>query len=1401
MNGNSQQNSNMNGIESNDEHHNNNNGHNPSIPRRPQKNINTTNINIGTNTLDNYDLAYIQHDYSDNNEYDPNYDNDQNLNNNHENNSSNPNYHPPSIPKRPNNPNAIKIILPMREQPQIPPHSNDNSTSQEENYDKEEYGEENSNNQNQNYNTPYNEGNNPNYQPPSIPKRPMLNKIIPKKQFPSNSFDEQNNNNQNNNNNNNNQNIIQNNQNNTHTAPIKKPLPTNNSKLTVTKDEPSPSSIDELENNITEEKDQYINSNNNNLHQYYVNTNIRKSFEENDERDTNQPNNNISKSTPIQSKLPTKKPSRPSSIEEDFVMVDSDPIESDQTEEDNNNSKNENIPIIPKKPHVNAIKMILPFKSIENTPPSVDNSDINSTNNNEQNPNHNSNHNHSNHQPQIPKKPPLPNKMIPKKQTSPPSSIDEQNNNDQYNIDDNVNSNNTTPKKLPSIKIIAPKQSIPSDRINNENDTVENIHNNPTGNTIQPPKKPPMPNKMITKKISPPSSKDEPNNNDLLKEEPKTEKKELISVDSLPQMQITTEEYKKKVPPKPSMKKMNSTLTPNPPSSNQNPSSSNQDISTRNSTSENSNEVSDIINSLRQYGDKFVVCLYNWSSQKENQLSFSIGSFLAVVDNANRNWWLARDVNGAKGFIPSNYVKMVNPNELSPQVGNRVSINAKLSSIDSISNTPTKQQLPQINSNTNPNSKNILVEEDNVVHSSEIENWLKSLMLPEYISNFTGRGFITVNSLRCLTSEDLDNIKINNIEHKKIILASLQNNEKMMREAIQSTMNHNNENGNEKQLSQSPKKSSGPIVPKKPNLALKLQTRPSTSVDNPTESGNEGLLSPRVNEEDSSNENPPIKALPTKKKLPEPKGPKKLPSLPSKSNLEEPKKVTYSPKKTISKLPAVKGPPKLPEAPPPIDFSSLPEDLDNEPLPSLPSPRSLPRVSNELVPPETPMERSSRVGSSTIPSNRSMDRMTIMINKKELDLERYAIQKIDMKINEIRDNIVYEVFTTEQTYVQGILILCEVYIERILEWAVLKEKKLVVDTFEPISKNLHAIYNVNNILLENLREKIVNWNNTGTLGDVFKILTPFLKIYKLYTQQYDMMMVNLAECEKIREFNDFLKSTREMPHAFNHELRSLLITPVQRIPRYKLLLQDLVKRTDENHPDIGPLTKSLDEMSIVATEINEAIRNAENTQKIIQIQQLFITFVDLVAPHRKFVKEGMMQKICRKARKERTFWLFNDMVVYGAPVIGGKFIVSEHLFLDKLRIHDIVDDVNKNLVNAYKISTDKKTFVVITENATLKKEWMETFETTLQNFKDKKKTFGLKTDKEDEFVAPEWITDEESDSCMSCPTKFTFFVRRHHCRNCGKLVCGNCSSNRMKIQTISVNQVRVCKECFTFNSK
>ena len=62
-------------------------------------------------------------------------------------------------------------------------------------------------------------------------------------------------------------------------------------------------------------------------------------------------------------------------------------------------------------------------------------------------------------------------------------------------------------------------------------------------------------------------------------------------------------------------------------------------------------------------------------------------------------------------------------------------------------------------------------------------------------------------------------------------------------------------------------------------------------------------------------------------------------------------------------------------------------------------------------------------------------------------------------------------------------------------------------------------------------------------------------------------------------------------------------------------------------------------------------------------------------------------------------------------------------------------------------------------------------------------------------VPPVWVPDSYSSTCQECHVKFTFIIRKHHCRACGRLLCSYCSRFQEPLEYLGWNPSRVCGVC------
>ncbi|KAG6911817.1 hypothetical protein DXG01_000064 [Tephrocybe rancida] len=128
---------------------------------------------------------------------------------------------------------------------------------------------------------------------------------------------------------------------------------------------------------------------------------------------------------------------------------------------------------------------------------------------------------------------------------------------------------------------------------------------------------------------------------------------------------------------------------------------------------------------------------------------------------------------------------------------------------------------------------------------------------------------------------------------------------------------------------------------------------------------------------------------------------------------------------------------------------------------------------------------------------------------------------------------------------------------------------------------------------------------------------------------------NLTSSQRKR-IKSYLKRCRLNPRHSQLNLEGYLLLPVQRIPRYRLLLEELLRSTPPTYEyEDDPLERALTEISSLANNMNEGKRESESRRKLVQWQaRIRGKFPSpLVQPHRRLIMDGplLLTRVVRKA--------------------------------------------------------------------------------------------------------------------------------------------------------------------------
>ncbi|KAK5582756.1 hypothetical protein RB653_004342 [Dictyostelium firmibasis] len=243
------------------------------------------------------------------------------------------------------------------------------------------------------------------------------------------------------------------------------------------------------------------------------------------------------------------------------------------------------------------------------------------------------------------------------------------------------------------------------------------------------------------------------------------------------------------------------------------------------------------------------------------------------------------------------------------------------------------------------------------------------------------------------------------------------------------------------------------------------------------------------------------------------------------------------------------------------------------------------------------------------------------IIKSQSLVRGYLVRKQYKRIKNRRE-VAQEILKTEETYVNSLTVLFNEYLVPLKNESA-GISSISADNVKTLNNNINVILNMNNMLLKKLRERMSTpWHYRQLFGDIFFKMSDLLKCYIAYVNHYNRALSTVNDFTKHTGLNEMINATFVRTHQ---QLRDLIIIPVQRIPRYVLLLEEMCKVTETSHPDHQQLSQSLTKMQSIADHVNEKRRDFENVIHVSLLQEAITGFNIMEYSSLRYIMEGDLQ--------------------------------------------------------------------------------------------------------------------------------------------------------------------------------
>ncbi|XP_077365961.1 intersectin-2a isoform X2 [Festucalex cinctus] len=251
-----------------------------------------------------------------------------------------------------------------------------------------------------------------------------------------------------------------------------------------------------------------------------------------------------------------------------------------------------------------------------------------------------------------------------------------------------------------------------------------------------------------------------------------------------------------------------------------------------------------------------------------------------------------------------------------------------------------------------------------------------------------------------------------------------------------------------------------------------------------------------------------------------------------------------------------------------------------------------------------------------------------------------------------RQGYIHELIHTEETYVNDLELVLEVFHKPMTESGRLTEAEMAV-----IFVNWRELIMCNTKLLKALRVRKKTGGDNMPVQVIGELLASELTHMQPYVRfcscQLNAAALLQSKTHDQPEFKDFLKKIATNYRCKGMPLSSFLLKPMQRITRYPLLIKNILEHTPDHHADQSPLRGALERAEELCSQVNEGVREKENSDRLEWIQShvqcdgaiehlVFNSLTNCLGP-RKLLHSGRLHKT--KSSRELCAFLFNDFLL------------------------------------------------------------------------------------------------------------------------------------------------------------